>query len=56
MWSMPSVGWWGTGPFFGEKTYFPDKRLAENMDLSPSRGTNHRVGDWSIFRREDVFS
>ena len=28
----------GTGPFFGEKTHFQGKRLAENMDLSPSRG------------------
>ena len=27
----------GTGPFFGRKTHFADKRLAENMDLSPSR-------------------
>ena len=27
----------GTGPFFGEKTPFAKKRLAENMDLSPSR-------------------
>ena len=26
----------GTGPFFGEKTPFADRRLAENMDLSPS--------------------
>ena len=27
----------GTGPFFGEKTHFAKKRMAENMDLSPSR-------------------
>jgi len=27
----------GTGPFFGEKTHFAKKRLAENMDLSPLR-------------------
>ena len=27
----------GTGPFFGEKTYFAKKRPPENMDLSPSR-------------------
>ncbi len=26
----------GTGPFFGEKAHFADKRQAENMDLSPS--------------------
>jgi hypothetical protein len=32
------MGWLGTGPFFGEKACFSDKRLAENMDLSPSRG------------------
>jgi len=29
----------GTGPFFGEKTPFAKKRLAENMDLSPSART-----------------
>ena len=27
----------GTGPFFGRKTHFAGIRLAENMDLSPSR-------------------
>jgi hypothetical protein len=27
----------GTGPFFGEKTLSAEKRLTENMDLSPSR-------------------
>jgi sugar phosphate isomerase/epimerase len=30
----------GSGPFFGGKTHFASKRLAENMDLSPS--TAHR--------------
>jgi benzoyl-CoA reductase/2-hydroxyglutaryl-CoA dehydratase subunit BcrC/BadD/HgdB len=29
--------WSGTGPFFGQKPYFANKHLAENMDLSPSR-------------------
>jgi hypothetical protein len=32
--ATPAVGL-GTGPFFCEKTHFADKRLAENMDLSP---------------------
>ncbi len=32
----------GTGPFFGEKTQFPEKPLTENMDLSPSRQTPSR--------------
>jgi uncharacterized protein YjbI with pentapeptide repeats len=32
-----TIAWLGTGPFFGELTYFANKRLAENMDLSPSR-------------------
>jgi hypothetical protein len=27
----------GTGPFFGAKTHFAKKWLAENMDLSPLR-------------------
>ncbi len=26
----------GTGPFFGQKTFFSGKPLAENMDLFPS--------------------
>ncbi|MBU4270612.1 MAG: hypothetical protein KKA28_01930, partial [Planctomycetes bacterium] len=33
----------GTGPFFGEKTHFADEPLAENMDLSPSRGARGTV-------------
>ncbi len=33
----PFTPWSGTGPFFGEPMYFANKRLAENMDLSPSR-------------------
>ncbi len=34
---MPASADWrgGTGPFFGDKTHFADKRLAEKMDLSP---------------------
>ena len=38
----------GTGPFFGEQTYLANKRLAENMDLSPFRnqgGQSHFRGD-----------
>ncbi|MBU4397829.1 MAG: hypothetical protein KKE86_00700, partial [Planctomycetes bacterium] len=31
--SQPFTGWLGTGPFFGRKTHFAGKRLAENMDL-----------------------
>jgi len=27
----------GTGPFFGQKSHFLGKGLAENMDLSPLR-------------------
>ena len=40
----------GTGPFFGERAYFAEKRLTENMDLSPLRGRSrpprlpHRFG------------
>jgi protein O-mannosyl-transferase len=30
------LGRWGTGPFFGGKTSLANKRLSENMDLSPS--------------------
>jgi catechol-2,3-dioxygenase len=37
------MGWRGTGPFFGERTYLSDKRLAENMDPSPSRGMIERI-------------
>jgi len=46
----------GTGPFFGGKTSFAGKRLAENMDLSPSaaqRGQSHfsrRMG-WFRWQR-----
>jgi hypothetical protein len=35
----------GTGPFFGEKSYFVRKTAAENMDLSPSAAK----GDSPIF-------
>ena len=56
---MPSVGWWGTGPFFGEKTYFPDKRLAENMDLSPSRDAvpcSHPILSGLPYSRQPIIS
>ena len=34
---MPAVLELGTGPLFGDETYWVSKRLAEHMDLSPSR-------------------
>ena len=33
----------GTGPLFGERTYFSDEPSTENMDLSPSRGARGTV-------------
>ena len=40
VWSYRGImrGWQGTGPFFGENACSAEKRLAENMGLSPSRG------------------
>ena len=40
--------WLGTGPFFGVRTCFANKRLAENMDLSPSRGRSGIFCPWSV--------
>ncbi len=60
----------GTGPFFGEKTSPPNRRQAENMDLSPSHawtawlglpggaigGMNPRAGDPTLWTQPYSFS
>ena len=60
----------GTGPFFGEKTSPPNRRQAENMDLSPSRvwtawlglpggaigGMNPRAGDPTLWTQPYSFT
>jgi len=45
----------GTGPFFGEKTSLANRRLTENMDLSPSAargGQSHFRGENAGWRRQ----
>ena len=57
LFGQPFTGCRGTGPFFGEKACFSDQWLAENMDLSPSRGSHARSN--ACFRsaiRSSLFS